>query len=201
MLNGKEEARGAVSRPLAAFRDCDAYVLLGSPGAGKTVSFKQEAAEGGYYDVRDFTNLNAEHWDKAKTLFIDGLDEMRVTAPDPRTPLDAIRGRLDALERPRFRLSCREADWFGAPDQGRLESVSPDGTVKVLRLDPLSEDNIRGILDGEGVEEIDQFVDEARDRGLEALLSEPSNPEVLGGRRCRRQMADDANGDVRGRHA
>ena len=179
VLDGKEEARGAVSRPLAAFRDCGAYVLLGSPGAGKTVSFKQAATEGAYCDVRDFISLSAGRWNQVRTLFIDGLDEMRASASDGRTPLDAIRGRLDTLERPRFRLSCREADWFGAPDQSRLESVSPDGTVKVLRLDPLSEDNIRGILDGEGVEEIAHFVDEARDRGLGALLSNPQTLKLL----------------------
>ena len=179
VIDGKGEVGGVESRPLAAFRDCDAYVLLGSPGAGKTVSFKQEAEEGGYCDVRDFTNLNAKRWVQANTLFIDGLDEMRVTAPDPRTPLDAIRGKLDALGRPRFRLSCREADWFGAPDRRRLESVSPDGAVKVLRLDPLSEDNIRYILDKEGIEEIGQFLDEAKERGLGTLLSNPQTLKLL----------------------
>ena len=179
VLDGKGEARGAESRPLAAFRDCGAYVLLGSPGAGKTVSFKQAATEGAYCDVRDFISLSAGRWNQVRTLFIDGLDEMRASASDGRTPLDAIRGRLDALERPRFRLSCREADWFGAPDQSRLESVSPDGTVKVLRLDPLSEDNIRYILDGEGVEEIAHFLDEARDRGLGTLLSNPQTLKLL----------------------
>ena len=179
VLDGKGEARGSESLPLAEFRDCGAYVLLGSPGAGKTESFKQEATEGAYCDVRDFISLSAGRWNQVRTLFIDGLDEMRASASDGRTPLDAIRGRLDALERPRFRLSCREADWFGAPDQSRLESVSPDGTVKVLRLDPLSEDNIRDILDGEGVEEIDQFLDEARDRRLGTLLSNPQTLKLL----------------------
>ncbi|MDE0342051.1 MAG: hypothetical protein OXK82_02565 [Deltaproteobacteria bacterium] len=179
VLDGKGEAGGAESRPLAAFRDCSAYVLLGAPGAGKTESFTHEAAEGAYCDVRDFTFLSAQRWDHVETLFIDGLDELRVTAPDPRTPLDAIRGILDAPRRPRFRLSCREADWFGAPDRRRLESVSPDGAVKVLRLDPLSEENIRDILDGEGLGDIDHFVSEARDRGLGTLLLNPQTLKLL----------------------
>lgn len=175
----KREGRGAESWPLAAFRDCSAYVLLGAPGAGKTVSFKQEAANGIYCDVRDFTTFSAQRWDHGKTLFIDGLDEMRAAATDGHTPLDAIRTKLDELGRPTFRLSCREADWFGSPDRSRLESVSPDGVVRVLRLDPLSEDNIRDILSREGVEEIDRFVDEAGDRGLAALLSNPQTLELL----------------------
>ena len=175
----KGEGRGTESRPLATFRDCSAYVLLGAPGTGKTVSFKQEAVNGIYCDVRDFTTFGAERWDHGKTLFIDGLDEMRAAATDGQTPLDAIRRNLDALGRPTFRLSCREADWFGSPDRRRLESVSPDGAVKVLRLDPLSEDNIRDILNREGVDEIDRFVDEARERGLGALLSNPQTLKLL----------------------
>ena len=30
------------------------------------------------------------------------------------------------LGKPRFRLSCREADWLGENDRKHLESVSPD---------------------------------------------------------------------------
>ena len=175
----KADGRGAESRPLAAFRRCNAYVLLGAPGAGKTASFKHEAAEGEYCDVRDFIAFSAARWDHVETLFIDGLDEMRAAVTDGRTPLDAIRERLEALGRPPFRLSCREADWFGSPDRRRLESVSPDGVVKVLRLDPLSEDDIREILNREGVDEIDRFVDEARERGLGALLSNPQSLKLL----------------------
>ena len=177
--DGKSENRGAESRPLSEFRDCSAYVLLGAPGAGKTASFKLAAADGGYCDARDFITYGVERWSEVKTLFIDGLDEARAGLTDGRTPLDAIRGKLDELQRPRFRLSCREADWFGTADRKRLESVSRDGVVKVLRLDPLSEDNIRKILDREGVADIDGFIDNARDRGLGALLSSPQTLKLL----------------------
>ena len=172
-------ASQAQSKPLSAFRDCGAYVLLGAPGAGKTASFKHEADENIYCDARDFVALDRDRWSNVETLFIDGLDEMRAGSTDGRTPLDAIRGRLDRLCRPRFRLSCREADWFGAADRTRLESVSPDGAVKVLRLDPLSEDNIREILRHQGVKDVKGFIDEARDRGLGALLSNPQTLKLL----------------------
>ena len=48
--------------------------------------------------------------------------------------------------KPRFRLSCREADWLGANDQKHLESVSPDSKVTVLRLNPLTDSDIADIL-------------------------------------------------------
>ena len=177
--DGTDGTREAESRPLAEFRDCSAYVLLGAPGAGKTEAFKHEAENEASCDARDFLTLDHKRWAGARTLFIDGLDEVRAGTVDGRSPLNAMRGRLDKLGRPRFRLSCREADWFHAADRRRLESVSPDGTVKILRLDPLSDENIRDILDDEGVEDIDGFIDEARDRGLGALLSNPQTLKLL----------------------
>ena len=177
--DGTDGTREAESRPLAEFRGCSAYVLLGAPGAGKTEAFEHEAEKPAFCDARDFLTLDHERWSGMPTLFIDGLDEVRAGTVDGRSQLDAIRGRLDRLGRPRFRLSCREADWFRAADRKRLESVSPNGTVKVLRLDPLSEDNIRDILADEGVQDIDRFIDEARDRGLGALLSNPQTLKLL----------------------
>lgn len=186
---GSFESTG--SKPLAAFRGCGAYVLLGAPGSGKTAAFKREA-EGNteanrYCDARDFLTCGPERWADAGTLFIDALDETRAGRTDGRTPLDRIRAKLDKLkgprrdklERPRFRLSCREADWFGAADRRRLEAVSPDGVVTVLRLDPLSEDNIRELLRGKAVGDVDRFIAEAGDRGIEALLSNPQTLNLL----------------------
>ena len=177
--DGTDGTREAESRPFAEFRDCSAYVLLGAPGAGKTAAFKHEAEEPARCDARDFITLDHKRWSGIPTLFIDGLDEIRAGTIDGRSPLDAMRGQLDKLGQPRFRLSCREADWFRAADRRRLETVSPNGAVKVLRLDPLSEDNTRDILDDEGVEDIDRFIDEARDRGLGALLSNPQTLKLL----------------------
>ena len=176
---GQTEDR-AESRPLSHYRDHGAYVLLGAPGAGKTEEFKHEAGERGLCDARDFTTYGHERWSDVTPLFIDGLDEMRAGTTDGRTPLDAIRQKLDQLERPRFRLSCREADWFGSADRKRLESVSPDGIVRVLRLDPLTDEDIRTILDADPqVADIGEFVAKARDRGLESLLRNPKSLDML----------------------
>ncbi len=176
------EARGsdnAESEPLSAFSDCGGYVLLGAPGSGKTRTFRHEAKGKEYCDARDFMTYDPEHWSGVKTLFIDALDEVRAGLTDGRLPLDAIRGKLEKLGRPRFRLSCREADWFGATDRRRLESVSPDGVVKVLRLDPLADSKIREILRSKAVGDVDGFIHEARCRGIGALLSNPQTLELL----------------------
>ena len=159
------------SRPLDAFRSKAAYVLLGDPGAGKTTAFEEEskAVDDAYpITARNFLTLNVDshpEW-REKTLFIDGLDEVRAGTGDVRTPFDAIRERLDALGKPRFRLSCREADWLGANDRKHLASVTPDGAVTVLRLDPLTGGDIITILNAQpGIDDAQEFVAKARERG------------------------------------
>ena len=115
-----------------------------------------------------------------KTLFIDGLDEMRTGTVDGRTPLDGICTRLYALGRPRFRLSCRHADWFGPNDRTNLEEVSGPGSITVIQLDPLSKNDIRRILaENHNVEDPDTFIASARDRGIDGLLDNPENLKML----------------------
>ena len=176
----------AESRPLAACRDVSAYVLLGDPGAGKTTALRSEcAALGGEHALlvaaRDFLAFDPAarpEW-RGKALFIDGLDEVRAGLSDARTPFDAIRARLDALGRPRFRLSCRAADWLGANDRNRLQSVAPDGRVTVLALDPLTSDDVLRVLDERNVPDAAAFIRSAADRGLDALLANPLSLAML----------------------
>ena len=167
------------------FRDTDAYVLLGPPGAGKSKTFEQEAACSKAHPpvtARNFIALSVDkhpEWHNT-TLFIDGLDEKRAGAPDGSTPLDEIRGKLEQLDCPRFRLSCREADWFGANDRNHLKAVSHNGQVAVLRLDPLTEADILKILrDNLKVDDPEKFVSEAHQRGLETLLTNPQSLSML----------------------
>jgi hypothetical protein len=121
------------SQRLEDFRAMPAYVLLGDPGAGKTRSFEREAAAtGGHYiRARAFAALDPSPQLAGKTLFIDGLDEMRAAGGDGRTPLYQVRQHLDRLGRPAFRLSCRDADWYGDSDSAALLEVAPGGSLAV----------------------------------------------------------------------
>ena len=182
----EDQHREKESRLLESFRDAPTYVLLGDPGAGKTTAFEAECAalreNACLITARDFLTFNPQsrpEW-RDKTLFIDGLDETRVGANDARTPFDQIRGRLDALGKPRFRLSCREADWLGANDQKHLESVSPDSKVTVLRLNPLTDSDIADILNARpDINDADAFIAAAEERGVDGLLANPQTLKML----------------------
>ncbi|MDE2845568.1 MAG: hypothetical protein OXO51_02545 [Gemmatimonadota bacterium] len=173
-----------VSQSLDAHRSVPAYVLLGDPGAGKTTAFKSESAtnDGHYITARDFLTFEVNsrtEW-HGKTLFIDGLDEVRAGKPDVRVPFDEIRKRLNELEKPRFRLSCREADWLGENDCKNLAVVSPDNRIVVLRLDPLTNSDITHILQSHSsVEDAALFIEKARQVGVEGLLINPQSLNML----------------------
>lgn len=177
-----ENGQPRVACPLADFREASAYVLLGDPGAGKTQCFEQEAAAtGGHYvRARSFAALDPSPELAGKTLFIDGLDEMRAGGGDGRTPLDHVRRHLDRLGRPRFRLSCREADWYGDSDQAALREAAPEGSLSVLHLDHLSDTDIALLLEQKfTVADPAAFVRQARHHGLADLLCNPQTLELL----------------------
>ena len=98
--------------------------------------------------------------------------------------MNSVRAKLDRMGRPRFRLSCREADWFGANDSDHLKSVAPDGAVTVLRLEPLSGQDVRQILLANlGIDDPENFIASAQGRGLQGLLANPHSLRDARGRR------------------
>jgi len=178
---GKQEE----SKPLGEYKNTPAYVLLGDPGSGKSTAFRQESDESQdamYIPARDIITFDASNhpeWQN-KTLFIDGLDEIRAGSSDFRTPFDRIRATLDKLGCPCFRISCREADWLGALDKEYLQIVSPDGKVLILHLDPITEEDIKHILSGRLNEtDIDSFIEKVKNHGLDQLLLNPLTLDLL----------------------
>ena len=180
--DSSETGTGRHSVRLEDVRECAAYVLLGPPGSGKTRAFQREAKCTGahYVTARNFLTFDDKPEWHDTTLFIDALDEKRAGSADGRTPLDSIRAKLYTLGRPRFRLSCRDADWFGANDRDRLAEVSSANHIKVLRLDPLSEASITEMLRHEpGVDDEEEFVATAQRRGVDSLLAYPQSLKML----------------------
>ncbi len=176
----------SASLPLAEFRETTAYVLLGDPGSGKTTSFEGEAEECGdravfvpANELIAFSPKDHPEW-HGKTLFVDGLDEVRARNVDPLTPFEAIQRRLAELGKPAFRISCRPADWLGVFDSSALGSVSGDGKVATLYLEPLRMPDVERILDEHPkVKDGHAFVEKAQDRGMAGLLTNPQILELL----------------------
>ena len=171
------------AKPLKSYRNESAYVLLGQPGSGKTTAFKKEAEQPGceYITARDFIALNRKEW-RDKTLFIDGLDEVRAIRKDDLIAFDEIRAKLDQLKPPRFRIACREADWDSADDRERLAEVSPGRDVKELFLVELEEKEVKQILiNGYQMSdpEASSFLQKVKQDELTALIKNPHTLEML----------------------
>ena len=166
------------SRLLADWRALDAYVLLGDPGAGKSCALEDECreADGLWLDARNVVAGIVPSDIAGRTVFIDALDEVRAGASDGgRVPFDAIRKWLHDQGRPRFRLSCREADWRGPSDSNRLSEVAPQGRVAELHLDPLSDEDIDAVVRShpQEVPDAEAFIAAADRNGLRELLRNP----------------------------
>ena len=128
----------------AEFETEDAIILLGDPGMGKTTLFR-DAAKPNYTTVRNF--LIDPHPAAGEALFLDALDEYRTIASGQDASAEVAKA-LCSLKKPKFRLSCRAADWFGSPDQEVLRVASASGRVVVLELWPLSHDEILAAVKG-----------------------------------------------------
>jgi hypothetical protein len=158
----------------AEFEREDAIILLGDPGMGKT-SFFKEAAKENYATVRRF--LIDPPAVAGEALFLDALDEYRTLASDQDASSEVAKA-LCSLKKPKFRLSCRAADWFGSADQEVLRAASASGRVVVLELCPLSRDEILVAVQGI-VQDPSSFLAEAESAGLGRLLGNPQTLDLF----------------------
>jgi len=167
------------NKRLVDFSEQEAYVLLGEPGAGKTKSFQYEAkiSGGKYIKAREFIAFDIQEEWKSNVLFIDGLDEVRSGVSNGLIPLDAIRNKLLNLEKPKFRLSCREADWLGVSDKHDIEAVTSKNKITVLHLEELNEEQIKEFVRQEDTSlDLQKFINWSHKHTLISMLG---NPQIL----------------------
>lgn len=158
----------------AEFETEDAIVLLGDPGMGKTTFFR-EAATSTYTTVRKF--LIDPNGIAGEALFLDALDEYRTIARGQDASAEVAKA-LCSLKKPKFRLSCRAADWYGSLDQEVLRAASASGRVVVLELCPLTRDEILNAVQALVSHPV-VFLDEAESAGLGKLLGNPQTLELV----------------------
>lgn len=167
--------------PLESLRERAAWILLGEPGAGKSKSFEMESrATGGVFiSIAEFLSDDPDQAWREKILYLDGLDETRASGGD-NSVLLRIRAHLRKLGRPRFRIACRAADWFGSTDSQAIGDISPDGQLGVYVLDPLIISDVEDILrENHGIADPATFVENARLRGIAGLLDNPQTLSLL----------------------
>ena len=180
-LSASEPSDETVSQPLEELRHLAAWALLGEPGAGKSKAFEQEAHEtdGHCISIAKFLSDDPEPVWQDKTLYLDGLDETRASGGDTSILLK-VRAHLRKLGKPKFRIACRAADWFGSTDSQAIGDASPDGQLAVFALEPLNDSEIREVLhQNHGISDPDSFIDKARDRGIDGLLHNPQTLRLL----------------------
>jgi hypothetical protein len=161
-------------RSFAEFADADAIVLLGNPGSGKSTLF-DSAGGSNAKTIRAFLLEPAPP--VAGSLFLDGLDEYRKVIGS-NAAVDRLAQALITLGKPKFRLSCRSADWFSALDQDVIAAASPSRRVIVLDLLPLDEAEIRSIVAAQ-VSNSDQLIAEAKSFGIANMLGNPQTLDLM----------------------
>lgn len=171
------------AHPLSHYRDVRAWVLLADPGAGKSDVLTSLALNesGTCISARDFVDLDLPAvWHEP--LFIDALDEITSGQAMGSTPLSQIRQKLQQLGTPKFRLSCREADWRGNADGDALKRLVGEDCFAELRLTPLTHAQSVALIahwQPCTVPLAEAFMQEAERRDLDGLLDNPQTLRML----------------------
>ena len=157
-------------------------VILGDPGLGKTVLTEALGKHPGM--VRVPAGKFARSADpgalvgRTERIIVDGLDEIASAAPG--SAVETVLEKLSAIGNPPFILSCREADWLGAADRGRIAQDYGAAPV-VLHLQPFARENARNFLSRTfQTIDADELLLRLEQRGMEGLYGNPLTLRMLG---------------------
>ena len=157
-------------------------VILGNPGLGKTELTKALGEHPGMTRIPAGKFARSANPDSlvgaAGRVIVDGLDEIASAAPG--SAVEAVLEKLSVTGNPPFILSCREADWLGTADRGRIAQDYGAPPV-VLHLQPFTRENARNFLSGT-FQTIDAegLLLELEQRGIEGLYGNPLTLRMLG---------------------
>lgn len=171
----------SIPMPVEKLRSMPAWILLGEPGAGKSTLFSEEAnvCKGQFISIAEFIGDEVRAEWKGKTLFLDGLDEIRSSGVEKNVFI-TLRSQLRRLGNPRFRISCRAADWFCESDKSILITASPNGKLPTFNLLPMQEQEILTVLQQNlKITNPRDFIDSAKRYSIGSLLGNPKSLELL----------------------
>ena len=155
-----------------------AFVLLGEPGMGKTESLKalEKTLSGQFVTAHDFILSDATNLNPDQFYCIDALDEARVQTGS--TTLNEIRKLIFQAKLSHFCIACRIADWFKT-DAEDIRYVASTKKLKIAELLPLSEEQASNLLTTAGVQDSDDFMDQAQQLGFADMLGNPQSLKML----------------------
>ena len=182
LTHEQQDGRQTVIRQDGILSFRDPVVILGDPGLGKTVLTRWLGKQPGMKFVPAGTFARAANPSNLvaniERIVVDGLDEIASAAPGGA--VETVLEKLSEIDNPPFILSCREADWLGAADRGRIAQDYGAAPI-VLHLQPFTRENARGFLSGqfEGID-ADGLLRGLEQRGMEGLYGNPLTLRMLG---------------------
>ena len=190
----------SIAKTLGDLERDNCLVLIGDPGTGKSTEIaliKHESCITRKYLLRDYgssvelfnrveKDINStSKVDEHLYLYFDGLDEGLLNINKLNNSLinwlDDLKLKSSTLfDRLYFRITCRSVTWSEISEgtTARLRDIFGEGFVKVFKLAPLKQEDVRLALDESGLQSSD-FIGLVQDNRLHGFCLEPQSLSAL----------------------